>query len=70
MIYASRDEGHTFHALEGIERLQSRRHWSFFYEPFRAGHIHGLAIHPDRPERLFAGVEHGALIYTHDGGEA
>lgn len=69
MIYASRDQGHTFHALEGIERLPSRRQWSFFYEPFRAGHIHGLAIHPDRPERLFAGVEHGALIYTHDGGE-
>lgn len=69
MLYISRDEGLSFNAFNSIEGLSSRGSWSFFYEPFYAGHIHGIAIHPLRPERIFAGVEHGALIYTHDYGE-
>jgi photosystem II stability/assembly factor-like uncharacterized protein len=69
MIYISNDEGRTFKAFSSIDKLPSRKNWSFFYEPFYAGHIHGIAIHPKRPERIFAGVEHGALIYTHDYGE-
>lgn len=68
MVYVSYDEGRTFRALDGVERLPSRPRWFFFYEPFPAGHVHGFALHSERPERLFAGVEHGALIYTHDGG--
>lgn len=69
MLYVSRDEGRAFRAFESIEQLPSRVHWKFFYEPFYAGHVHGIAIHPKRPERLFAGVEHGALIYSYDGGQ-
>jgi len=69
MLYISRDEGLSFNAFNSIEGLSSRGSWSFFYEPFYAGHIHGIAIHQLRPERIFAGVEHGALIYTHDYGE-
>lgn len=69
MLYVTRDDGRTFRALEGIERLPSRARWKFFHPPFYAGHVHGVAIHPARPRRLFAGVEHGALIYTCDGGE-
>lgn len=68
MVYVSYDEGRTFRALDGVERLPSRPRWFFFHEPFRAGHVHGFALHSERPEHLFAGVEHGALIYTHDGG--
>ncbi len=68
MLYVSHDNGRTFEAFAGIEQLPSRSRWKFFHEPFYAGHVHGIAIHPERPERIFAGVEHGALIYTHDGG--
>lgn len=68
MLHVSRDGGATFRPLEGIEALPSRRGWTFFHPPFRAGHVHGLSIHPARPERLFAAVEHGALIYSRDGG--
>lgn len=67
-LHITRDEGNTFQELGGIEELPSRPHWKFFHEPFYAGHIHGLAVHPDRPERIFAGVEHGAFIHSHDGG--
>lgn len=69
MLYISRDSGQTFQACEGIEQLPSRKNWKFFYEPFYAGHIHGIALHPKRPERIFAGVEHGALIYSLDNGK-
>ena len=68
MLYVSRDEGATFQDLPGIDELPSRPNWKFFHPPFHAGHIHGIAIHPDRPERIFAGVEHGSLVYTHNGG--
>ncbi len=68
MLYISQDKGYRFRALDAIDRLPSRAHWKFFHEPFYAGHIHGSAIHPEQPERLFAGVEHGALIYSYDGG--
>jgi len=68
MLYVSRDEGRTFRALEGLEKLTSRPKWKFFHAPFYAGHVHGIAIHPERPARLFAGVEHGAFIYSYDGG--
>lgn len=69
MVYVSVDGGETFEACEAIEDLPSRPNWTFFHEPFRAGHVHGFAIHLDRPERIFVGVEHGALISSLDGGE-
>ncbi len=69
MLFVSSDGGETFEAFRGLDSLPSRPSWTFFHEPFRAGHVHAIAIHPDRPERVFAGVEHGALVYTHDGGE-
>ena len=69
MLWVSRDGGASFAPLDAIERLASRPDWRFGYAPFYAGHVHGLAIHPARPERLFAGVEEGALILSRDGGE-
>lgn len=67
MLYASRD-GENFEPFAALADLPSHDDWFFFHEPFEAGHVHGVAIHPDEPERIFAGVEHGALVYTHDGG--
>lgn len=68
-LYVSRDGGATFASFDGIESLASRPDWTFFHEPFYDGHIHGIAIHPEQPERIVAGVEHGALVYTEDAGE-
>lgn len=69
MLYLSPDGGATFDAFEGIDDLPSRPEWTFFHEPFYEGHVHGIDVHPDHPDRIFAGVEHGAVIYSHDGGE-
>ncbi len=67
-LHVSHDGAQSFERLSGIDELPSRPRWEFFYPPFGAGHIHGLAIHPEHPERIFAGVEVGALIYSQDGG--
>ncbi len=68
MLYVSHDQGDSFEAFDEIQRLPSRPQWKFFHQPFYAGHIHGIALSRDRAGWIYAGVEHGALIYTHDGG--
>lgn len=69
MLYRSTDGGETFDPLEGITDVPSRSDWTFFHEPFFQGHIHGVSIHPDRPDHIYLGVEHGAILHSRDGGE-
>ena len=69
MVWVSRDGGSRFEPLAGIEDLPSRSSWSFFYEPFGQGHVHGFGLHPDRPERIAAGVEVGGFIASDDRGK-
>lgn len=68
-VYRSRDGGRTWTDISRFADLPSRDRWTFFYEPFEAGHVHGISVDPIDPDRIYAGVEHGALVYTHDGGE-
>jgi hypothetical protein len=70
MIYKSEDHGFTFVPLRGIERVPSRKKWKFFHPPFYGGHIHGITFHPKKPERVLAGVEQGALLFSNDRGES
>lgn len=67
MLY--RQTANGFAPFENLSDVPNREEWYFFYEPFEAGHIHGLTIHPDRPDRFYAGIEVGGVIYSHDGGE-
>lgn len=67
MLYVSRD-GDGFDPFRSLDDLDSKPEWTFFHDPFGSGHVHGVGLHPDRPERIVAGVEHGALIYSTDGG--
>jgi hypothetical protein len=46
MLYVSPDGGATFEAFCGIDDLPSRSTWTFFHEPFEAGHVHGIANPP------------------------
>ncbi len=70
MLYRSTDGCESFAAFDALEALPSRPDWTFFHEPFYAGHVHGIDCHPEHPERVFAGVEHGTLVYSHDGGDS
>lgn len=67
MLYRQTADG--FVTFDSLADVPSHDDWYFFYEPFEAGHVHGLTIHPDRPDRLYAGIEIGGVIYSHDGGE-
>jgi photosystem II stability/assembly factor-like uncharacterized protein len=67
-LYESVDGGATFTALAGIHDVESRERWTFFHAPFHAGHLHGIAITPERPERIIVGVEHGGLLVSKDHG--
>lgn len=64
-----RHDADGFTALEGIHDVSGREEWTFGYEPFEAGHVHGITAHADRPERLFAAVEIGGILVSDDGGE-
>lgn len=67
-LYRRSEPTASFVELDGIHDVPSRDEWSFFYEPFEAGHVHGLSAHPDRPDRLFAGVEIGGVLRSEDRG--
>lgn len=64
-----RRQGEEFVALDGIHDVAGREDWTFGYEPYEAGHVHGITAHPERPRRLFAAVEIGGVLVSHDGGE-
>jgi hypothetical protein len=67
-LHRSRDRGETWAAFDGIDDVPSRGRWTFFYEPFEAGHVHGVSVHPGDADRVYTAVEHGALVYSLDGG--
>jgi hypothetical protein len=68
-VYISHDAGDTFEACSGIDRLPGRSTWTFSYDPFKAGHVHGFALHRERPRRILAGVEVGGFIASDDQGQ-
>lgn len=61
-IYRRTASSDGFQSLEGIHAVASRDRWSFIHGPFHAGHVHGFAIHPSEPTRIFAGVEIGCVL--------
>src|ERR671925_190378 len=44
-VYVSHDGARSFDQCVGIDELPSRSAWTFFYDPFKAGHVHGFALH-------------------------
>ncbi|WP_435362700.1 WD40/YVTN/BNR-like repeat-containing protein [Haloarchaeobius sp. DYHT-AS-18] len=75
-VYVGTEPPGLFHGRpgedDGFERvgdfaaLPSRETWSFGHDPFAAGHVHGITV---AGETLVAAVEHGAVVFSHDGGE-
>ena len=69
-VYASEDGGQTWRELEGFHRIRGRRFWRSPAEPpdFRA-YVQGLAVSPEDPNHIVAGIELGALVQSKDGGK-
>lgn len=67
-VFRGAHGGSTLTELGSLDGLTSRPDWTFWYEPFEAGHVHGFAVHPTTPGIILAAVEIGAVIRTTDGG--
>ncbi|WP_267641842.1 WD40/YVTN/BNR-like repeat-containing protein [Haloarchaeobius amylolyticus] len=58
------DDG--FETVSDFATLPTREDWSFGHDPFAAGHVHGITV---ADATLLAAVEHGAVLFSRDGGE-
>lgn len=68
-VIMSRDGGENWAELESFRRIRGRRWWRSPAEPpdWRA-YVMGLAISPTDPDRIAAGIEFGAVVFSQDGG--
>lgn len=67
-VYRSADGGETWTDTAALTDLPSASEWSFPPRP-DTHHVRWIAVAPDDPEHLYVGIEAGALVQTHDGGE-
>ena len=67
-FYRSRDGGDTWTQLPGLTDLPSAEEWSFPPRP-HTHHVRWLEVDPFDPDRLYVGIEAGALVLSTDGGE-
>jgi len=68
-LFVSPDHGSTWTELDGFRRIRSRWFWFSPAElPFQA-YVQALAISPDDPRVILAGIEAGAVVRSDDGGE-
>ena len=67
-VYRSTDGGDSWTHLEGITDLPSEPEWFFPPRP-ETHHVRWLEVDPFDPERLYVGIELGALVLSEDGGD-
>ncbi|HSM57506.1 MAG TPA: hypothetical protein VK879_15245 [Candidatus Sulfomarinibacteraceae bacterium] len=70
LMFISRDGGQTWRELDGFRRIPNRWWWFSPAEPgdFRA-YVMAIALSPEDPDVVMAGVEFGAVVRSEDGGE-
>lgn len=68
-MFVSHDSGNTWNELEGFRRIPGRWWWfSPAESPFQA-YVQNIALHPEDPDVLLAGIEFGAVVRSQDGGQ-
>ncbi len=67
-VYRSTDGGETWSLFDGLIDLPSADEWSFPPRP-DTHHVRWIEPDPNDADRLYVGVEAGALVMTEDGGE-
>jgi photosystem II stability/assembly factor-like uncharacterized protein len=68
-LFASRDDGKTWEALDALLDLPSRPTWSFPPRPWTS-HVRWIAPSPHDASLLLAGIELGGLMRSTDGGRS
>lgn len=67
-VFRSTDGGEVWKRIEGINNLPSASDWSFPPRPY-THHVRCIEIDPTDPDRVYVGIEAGALLVTPDAGE-
>jgi len=67
-VYRSGDGGRSWAERPGLTALESADEWSFPPRP-HTHHVRWIEPDPNDPDRLYVGIEAGALVRTDDGGE-
>ncbi len=68
-MFVSHDGGDTWNELDGFRRIPGRWWWfSPAESPFQA-YVQSIALSPDDPDVLLAGIEFGAVVRSQDGGQ-
>lgn len=67
-VFRSIDAGDTWEERTGLTALPSAGKWSFPPRP-NTHHVRWLELDPNDPERVYLGIEAGALVLSADGGE-
>jgi photosystem II stability/assembly factor-like uncharacterized protein len=67
-LYISEDNGKSWQELEGLQKLPSRDSWRLPRHRNEA-HVRSLAVHPDAPDWLIAGIEVGGVHVSEDQGK-
>lgn len=68
-IYKSIDGGHTWQEMEGFRRIPNRWFWFSPAEPPFQAYVMAIAVSPQEPGVVLAGVELGAVVRSEDGGQ-
>ena len=68
-IYMSQDGGENWAEIESFRNIPGRWYWmSPAEKPFKA-YVQSIALSPEDPQTIVAGVEAGAVVRTTDGGK-
>src|SRR5918996_2725570 len=66
-LYISNDGGKSWEKMEALNKLRSSKSWSFPPRPW-THHIRWIEPDKNNPNYVFAAIEAGALVQSHDGG--
>jgi photosystem II stability/assembly factor-like uncharacterized protein len=67
-FYVSNDGGDSWEKMKSLNDLPSSRSWSFPPRPW-THHIRWIEPDSNNPDYVFAAIEAGALVQSHDGGK-
>ena len=67
-LYISNDGGDSWERMKALNELPSSKSWSFPPKPW-THHIRWIEPDANNPDYVFAAIEAGALVQSHDGGK-